>query len=103
MALINRDDVERAVALARLSLSEEALVRMVSELDRLLGYVHLGYLPGLPKASSVHLTTELAGAPVNSSAPMAPSEPMHPGQSLGHKNLAESLRLAAECGEGFRT
>ncbi len=38
MALINREDVEYVVSLARLSLSGEELDRMVSELDQILGY-----------------------------------------------------------------
>ena len=36
---ISREEVERVVALARLSLSEEELARMAHELDAILGYV----------------------------------------------------------------
>ncbi len=36
---ISREEVERVVALARLSLSEEELGRMAHELDAILGYV----------------------------------------------------------------
>jgi aspartyl-tRNA(Asn)/glutamyl-tRNA(Gln) amidotransferase subunit C len=38
---IRREDVERVVALARLSMSEEELSRMARELDAVLGYVAL--------------------------------------------------------------
>lgn len=39
MASIDRDEIEHVVALARLSLSDEELSRMASELDAILGYV----------------------------------------------------------------
>ena len=39
----------------------------------------------------------------NEAALMGFGRPMHPGQSLGHKNPAESLKMAALCGEGFLT
>jgi len=39
MSAITREDVERVVSLARLSLDEAELSRMASELDAVLGYV----------------------------------------------------------------
>ena len=39
MSHITRDEVQRVAALARLSLAEDALERMASELDAILGYV----------------------------------------------------------------
>ncbi len=39
MSGISREEVERVVALARLSLSERELERMARELDAILGYV----------------------------------------------------------------
>lgn len=39
MPAIQREDVERVVALARLSLGEDELSRMARELDAVLGYV----------------------------------------------------------------
>ena len=39
MSRISREEVDRVVALARLSLDEDGLARMARELDAILGYV----------------------------------------------------------------
>ena len=62
---ISRAEVERVVALARLSLSEEELARMAHELDAILGYVET--LQGVdtegvpPTAHVIPLATPIQG------------------------------------------
>lgn len=74
MSGIGREDVERVVALARLSLPEAELERMARELDAILGYVEtLGRVDteGVPPTSHV---IPLA-TPLREDVPEAPIDP----------------------------
>lgn len=74
MSGIGREEVERVVALARLSLPEAELERMARELDAILGYVEtLGRVDteGVPPTSHV---IPLA-TPLRDDVPEAPIDP----------------------------
>lgn len=74
MPRISRDEVERVVALARLSLPEEDLSRMAHELDAILGYVEtLGRVDteGVPPTAHV---IPLA-TPLRDDVPVPPLDP----------------------------
>jgi len=74
MPRISRQEVERVVALARLSLSEDELERMAHELDAILGYVETLQrvdTEGVPPTAHV---IPLA-TPLREDTPVAPLDP----------------------------
>jgi len=77
---IGREDVERVVALARLSLDEDELARMARELDAVLGYVaslsRVDTRDVPPTAHVVPLATPLRDD--------VPSAPLDPEQALAN-------------------
>lgn len=71
---ISREEVDRVVALARLSLDEEGLARMARELDAILGYVETLERADTrdvpPTAHVIPLET-----PMREDVPVAPIDP----------------------------
>jgi aspartyl-tRNA(Asn)/glutamyl-tRNA(Gln) amidotransferase subunit C len=84
MSAITREEVERVVALARLSLDEDELSRMARELDAVLGYVAtLGRL----ETRDVPPTAHVVPLPT----PLRPDEPEPPmDAALAVANAPES-------------
>ncbi|HXK23903.1 MAG TPA: Asp-tRNA(Asn)/Glu-tRNA(Gln) amidotransferase subunit GatC [Myxococcota bacterium] len=74
MSAIGREEVERVVALARLALDEDELLRMARELDAVLGYVaslsRVDTRDVPPTAHVVPLAT-----PLRDDVPSAPLDP----------------------------
>jgi aspartyl-tRNA(Asn)/glutamyl-tRNA(Gln) amidotransferase subunit C len=85
MSAITREEVERVVSLARLSLDEAELSRMASELDAVLGYVatleRLDTRGIPPTAHVVPLPTPLRDD--------VPEPPMDAARALANAPLAE--------------
>jgi aspartyl-tRNA(Asn)/glutamyl-tRNA(Gln) amidotransferase subunit C len=87
MSAITREEVERVVSLARLSLDEAELTRMASELDAVLGYVatldRLDTRDVPPTAHVVPLPTPLRED--------VPEPPLDPARAVANAPEAEGF------------
>lgn len=85
MSGITREEVERVVALARLSLSDAELSRMASELGAILGYVEtlarVDTTDVVPTAHVIPLATPLRDD--------EPTEPLDPALAVANAPLHE--------------